>query len=109
LEHPVRERKFFFLLYSRRPRGTLLVKQEKIGIIDQKILSYSTRVKEEIVFGNSSGFQTPLEEFGLKFCRLGGSSEFSGGVSKVTRFAVDYMAGKSRATSGVPRPWGGRD
>jgi hypothetical protein len=33
-------RKFLFILYSRRPRGRLLVNQEKMGIIDQKIPSY---------------------------------------------------------------------
>jgi len=43
-------RKFFFTLYSRRPRGRLLVKRKKIGIIDQKILSYSPTVKEKIAW-----------------------------------------------------------
>ncbi len=43
-------RKFLFILYSRRPRGRWLVKWKKIGVIDQKILSYSTTVKEKIAF-----------------------------------------------------------
>jgi len=50
-------RKFLFILYSRRPRGRLLVNQGKIGIIDQEILSYSPAVKGKIVFGNSLRFQ----------------------------------------------------
>jgi hypothetical protein len=41
-------RKFLFILCSRRPEGRLLVNQENIGIIDQKILSYSPTVKEKI-------------------------------------------------------------
>jgi hypothetical protein len=40
-------RKFFFVLYSRRPRVRLLVKPEMIGIIDRRILSYSPTVKEK--------------------------------------------------------------
>jgi len=51
-------RKFLFILYSRRPRGRLLVNQEKIGIIDQEILSYLPTVKEKIAFGNSPRFQS---------------------------------------------------
>jgi hypothetical protein len=68
-------RKFFFTLYSRRPRGRLLVKQKKIGIIDQKILSYSPTVKEKIAFGNSLGFQSEIEDLPLKWCILGRNSK----------------------------------
>jgi hypothetical protein len=50
-------RKFLFILYSRRPNGRLLVNQEKIAIIDQKILSYSPRVKEKIAIENGLCFQ----------------------------------------------------
>jgi len=50
-------RKFLFILYSRRPKDRLLVNQEKIGIIDQKILSCPSTVKGKIVFGNSLRFQ----------------------------------------------------
>ena len=35
------------ILYSRRPEGRLLFNQEKMGIIDQKILSCSPTVKEK--------------------------------------------------------------
>jgi hypothetical protein len=52
-----------------------LVNQEKIGIIDQEILSCSPTVKEKITFGNSPGFQTHLDEFGLKFCIIGNDPE----------------------------------
>jgi hypothetical protein len=38
-------RKFIFTLYSRRQGGRLLVHWEKIGIVDQNILSYSPTVK----------------------------------------------------------------
>jgi hypothetical protein len=60
-------RKFLFILYSRRPKGGLLVNQGKIGIIDHKILSYSTTVKEknafvENAFGNSLYFQIQIED-----------------------------------------------
>jgi len=41
-------RKFFFIIYARRPKGRLFVNQEKIGIIDQEILSCSPTVKEKI-------------------------------------------------------------
>jgi hypothetical protein len=50
-------RKFLFILYSRRPEGRLLINQEKIGIFDQKILSYSATVKKKIAFGNRIGFR----------------------------------------------------
>jgi hypothetical protein len=43
-------RKFLFILYSRRPKGRLLVNHEKIGITGQKILFYSSTVKKKIVF-----------------------------------------------------------
>jgi len=43
-------RKFLFILYSRRPKGRLLVNQEKMGIIDQEILACSPTVKEKIAF-----------------------------------------------------------
>jgi hypothetical protein len=49
-------RKFLFILYPRRPRGRLLGNQEKIRILDRKILSCSPRVKGKIAFGNSLGF-----------------------------------------------------
>jgi hypothetical protein len=68
-------RKFLFILYSRRPRGRLFVNQEKIGIIDKDILACSPTVKEKIAFGNSPGFQTHLDEFGLKCCLLGDDPE----------------------------------
>jgi hypothetical protein len=32
-------------IYSRGPKGRLLVNREKMGIIEQKILSYSPTVK----------------------------------------------------------------
>jgi hypothetical protein len=38
-------RKLLFILYARRPKGRLLVNREKMGIIEQKILSYSPTVK----------------------------------------------------------------
>ena len=63
-------RKFLFILYSRRPRGRLLVNHEKIGIIDQKILSFSPTVKEKIVFGNDLRFQIQIEDLHLKSCTL---------------------------------------
>jgi hypothetical protein len=63
-------RKFFFILYSRRPRSRLLVKQKKIGIIDQKILSYSPTVKEKIAFENGLRFQIQIEALHLKSCIL---------------------------------------
>jgi hypothetical protein len=51
-------RKFFFILYSRRPGGRLGVNQEKTGMIDQKILSCSRAVKGKlagwILLDNSS-------------------------------------------------------
>ena len=59
-----------FILYSRRPSGRLLVNQEKIGIIEQKILSCSPAVKEKnagwIVLENSSydEYSEPLKNFG---------------------------------------------
>jgi hypothetical protein len=59
-------RKFLFILYSRRPRGGLLVNQKKIGIINQKILSYSPTVKEKFAFGNGLRFQIQIED--LDFC-----------------------------------------
>jgi hypothetical protein len=49
-------RKLFCVLYSRRPRVKMLVRPEMIGIIDQRILSYSPTVKEknaENAFGKS--------------------------------------------------------
>jgi hypothetical protein len=49
-------RKFLFIPYPRRPGGRLWVNQEKIGIIDQEILSYSPTVKQKIAFGNILGF-----------------------------------------------------
>ena len=49
----------------------MLVNREKMGIIDQEILSCSPTVKEKIAFGNSPGFQTQLDEFGSKGCILG--------------------------------------
>jgi hypothetical protein len=48
-------RKFFFIFYSRRPGGRLFVNQEKIGIIEQKILLTSRVVKGKNAFGNSLG------------------------------------------------------
>jgi hypothetical protein len=53
-------RKFPFILYSRRPKGRLLVNQKKIGIIDQEILSCSPTVKEKIAFGNCTAFQVQI-------------------------------------------------
>jgi hypothetical protein len=41
-------RKFLFIVYSRRPEGRLLVNHGKIGMIDQKILSYSPIVKGKL-------------------------------------------------------------
>jgi len=68
-------RKFLFILYSRRPRSRLLVNQEKIGIIHQKILSCSPTVKWKIAAGNSFGFQAQIEDLYFKYCILGGTSE----------------------------------
>ena len=48
--------------------GRLLVNQEKIGIIDQKILSFPPAVKGKIAFGNSLGFQVQIEDLRLKWC-----------------------------------------
>jgi hypothetical protein len=59
-------RKFLFILYSKRPRGRLLVNQEKIGIIDQEILSCSPTVKEKIAFENGLRFQIQIEALHLK-------------------------------------------
>jgi hypothetical protein len=51
-------RKFFFILYSRRSGCRLWVNQERVGIVDQKILSCSPTVKKEfagwILLYNSS-------------------------------------------------------
>jgi hypothetical protein len=47
-----------------------VVYQEKIGIIDQKILSYSPTVKGEIGFENSPGFQAQIDDLPLKYCIL---------------------------------------
>jgi hypothetical protein len=44
----------------------LLVNEEKIGIIDQKILSYSPPVKEKFAFGNGLRFQAQIEDLCLK-------------------------------------------
>jgi hypothetical protein len=63
-------RKFLFILYSRRPRGRLLVNQVKIAIIDQKMLSYSPTVKEKIASGNGLGFQIQFEDLHLECCIL---------------------------------------
>jgi hypothetical protein len=49
-------RKNIFILYSRRPRGRLLVNQKKIWIIGKKILSYSVAVKKKIAFKNGVFF-----------------------------------------------------
>jgi len=44
----------------------LLVNEEKIGIIDQKILSYTPPVKEKFAFGNGLRFQAQIEDLCLK-------------------------------------------
>jgi hypothetical protein len=61
-------RKFFFVLYSRRPRVRLLVKPEMIGIIDQRILSLAPTVKEKNAENalESLGFQIQIEDLPLK-------------------------------------------
>jgi hypothetical protein len=45
--------KVLFTVYSRRPRGWLGVTHEKMGIVDQKILSCSRAVKGKLVDGFS--------------------------------------------------------
>jgi hypothetical protein len=50
----------FFFLYSRRPKGRLLVNREKMGIIEEKILSYSPTVK-----GRSSAAVTEFINTGI--------------------------------------------
>jgi hypothetical protein len=45
-------RKLLFILYSRRPKGRLLVNREKMGIIEEKILSYSPTVKGKSSLGS---------------------------------------------------------
>jgi hypothetical protein len=54
-------RKFLFILYSKRPRGRLLLNQEKIRIIDQEILSCSPTVKEKIVFAFGNGLRSQIQ------------------------------------------------
>jgi hypothetical protein len=54
-------RKFLFAPYPRRPGGRLWVNHEKMGIIDQEILSYSPTVKEKMAFGNGLRFQAQIE------------------------------------------------
>jgi hypothetical protein len=60
--------KFRFILYSRRPRNRMLVNQERIGIIDQMILSCSPTVKKKIAFENGLRFQIQIEDLHLKSC-----------------------------------------
>ena len=71
-------RKSFFILYSRRPRGRLLVNQEKIGIIDPKILSYSPIVKGKLPGMEMIFVAKPK----LKICVRNGA--FRGKISKTT-------------------------
>jgi hypothetical protein len=61
-------RKSFFILYSRGPKGRLLVTQEKVGINDRKILPYSPTVKEKIAFVTGLPFQAHIEGLGLEWC-----------------------------------------
>jgi hypothetical protein len=69
-------RKFLFIFYSRRPRGRLGVNQEKMGIIDQKILSCSPTVKGKfagrIPIDNSSydEYSGSIKEFGGTALRI---------------------------------------
>jgi hypothetical protein len=67
--------KFLSILYSRRPRNGLLVNQERLIIIDQKIHSYSPRVKEKIAFGNGLRLQIQIEDLRSKWCILGRNSK----------------------------------
>ena len=48
----------------------MLINQEKIGIIDRKLLSYSPSVKEKIAFGNSLDSLAQFEDLRLKYCIL---------------------------------------
>ena len=68
-------RKFLFIFDSRRPRDRSLVKQENIGLIDQKILSCSPPVKEKVAFGNGLPFHVQIEDLHLKCCILGRNSK----------------------------------
>jgi len=45
-----------------------LFNQDKIGIIDEEILSCSPIVKEKIAFRNSLGFQAQIEDLQLNCC-----------------------------------------
>ena len=71
-------RKFFFILGSRRPEDRMLVDQETVGIIDQKILSYSPTVKEKNSFGNGPPFRIQIDDLHWKYCILRENSKKRG-------------------------------